>query len=86
MKWLNIGKVRTRRANQPGSIPVVGGPYDGRRVREIVTTPEGAWILDRAYLCKPPERRRPPHDSYPYRLQDGAYVWNQQGDDDERHE
>lgn len=88
MKWFNVDprrRARTRRARLSGSTPVVGGPYDGQRVREIATTPDGAWIRDRYYLCLPPERRVT-RDSYPYQLRDGVYVWNQQGEPDARTE
>jgi len=56
-------------------IPVHGGPFDGQRVREIVTTPTGQWVGDRTYLCQP-EGQRTSRTNIPYVLRDGAYVWD----------
>lgn len=65
-----------RRDRLPPAVPVIGGPFDGHRVRVVATTRDGAWIRDRYYLCRPAHQRGTPRDLYPYQLRDGAYVWN----------
>jgi len=65
------------RDHHDGSIPVRGGPYDGQRVREIVTTDRGDWVLERGYLCRPVDRRGTPQSQLPYVLRDGVYEWNE---------
>lgn len=64
------------RRRRPRGVLVVGGPCDGQRVRVVATLPDGAWIMDRAYLCQPSERRGQPHELYPYRYTSGRYVWS----------
>jgi hypothetical protein len=59
---------------------VVGGPYDGRRVRELLTVGDGSWVMDRYWLCRPEGRRGTPRQSYPYALRDGKYVWTEESE------
>lgn len=63
-------------------IEVVGGPWNGQRVREVLVV-DGTWVMDRAWLCRPVERRGRPRESWPYRLRDGRYVWDEVRKDDE---
>jgi hypothetical protein len=72
------GLTRSRRTRRsPSAIPVRGGPLDGQRVRHVLTTADGEWIMDRAHYCQPPDQRGQPRATYPYVLRDGVYVWNE---------
>lgn len=77
MRSFNV-RARLRRTRTVGELPrvlVVGGPCDGQRVRELATLADGAWVMDRAYLCRPPAQRGQPRERYDYALENDHYVW-----------
>ncbi len=78
MKMINVRSAlrRARGREQLPSVLVVGGPCDGQRVRDLVTLADGAWVMDRAYLCRPAHERGEVRERYDYVLENDHYVWH----------